>query len=133
MTGSGRLEDETQRMIASMTGGFGDRHWAALEAAEAVAAEVGRPVTQVALNWAARRPAIASTIIGARNTDQLEQNLAALEFELTDEQVARLDEASDPVTEKLHLMWRPEIQRQFMTPGYSVSKEPETYRPRTAA
>ncbi|WP_199040245.1 aldo/keto reductase [Glycomyces salinus] len=133
VTGTGRLEDETQRMIASMTGGFGDRHWAALAAAEAVAAEIGRPIAQVALNWVTRRSAIASTIIGARNTDQLEQNLAALEFELTDEQMARLDEASDAVTEKLHLMWRPEIQRQFMTPDYTVAKEPATYRPRTAA
>ena len=43
---------------------------------------VGRSPAQVALNWVARRPAVASTIIGATKPSQLDDNLAALAFEL---------------------------------------------------
>ena len=48
----------------------------------------------MALNWLLRRPTVASVIIGARNETQLRQNLEAVGWELTAEQVARLDEAS---------------------------------------
>jgi len=61
---------------------------------EAIAAELGRSVAQVALNWVLRRPTISTVVVGARNEEQLRQNLGAVEFQLTDEQVARLDKAS---------------------------------------
>jgi aryl-alcohol dehydrogenase-like predicted oxidoreductase len=61
---------------------------------EAVAEELGRSVSQVALNWVLRRPTISTVVVGARNEAQLRQNLGAVEFALSDEQVARLDKAS---------------------------------------
>jgi aryl-alcohol dehydrogenase-like predicted oxidoreductase len=48
----------------------------------------------VALNWLLQRPTVASVIIGARNEEQLKQNLAAAEWNLTAEQVVKLDKAS---------------------------------------
>ncbi|KOV26999.1 aldo/keto reductase [Streptomyces sp. XY431] len=65
-----------------------------VDALDAIAAETGRTVPQVALNWLLRRPTVSSVIIGARNEEQLRQNLGAVGWELTAEQVARLDAAS---------------------------------------
>jgi aryl-alcohol dehydrogenase-like predicted oxidoreductase len=62
----------------------------------ALSTETGRSVPQLALNWLLRKPTISSVIIGARNEQQLRDNLAAASFALTAEQVARLDEASQP-------------------------------------
>ena len=59
-----------------------------------VAKEVGKTVPQVALNWLLQRPTVATIIIGARNEEQLRQNLGAVGWNLTAEQVARLDAAS---------------------------------------
>ncbi|WP_406088262.1 aldo/keto reductase [Kitasatospora purpeofusca] len=65
-----------------------------VDALDAIAAETGRTVPQVAINWLLRRPTVSSVIIGARNEEQLRQNLGAVGWELTAEQVARLDAAS---------------------------------------
>ncbi len=73
---------------------FVDRNWTILEALRAVAAEQGRSPAQVALAWTLARPGITSVVIGASGVAQLDDNLAALEATLTDEQTRRLDEAS---------------------------------------
>jgi aryl-alcohol dehydrogenase-like predicted oxidoreductase len=59
-----------------------------------IAAETGKTVPQVALNWLLQRPTVSSVIIGARNEQQLRDNLGAVGWNLTPEQVARLDVAS---------------------------------------
>jgi aryl-alcohol dehydrogenase-like predicted oxidoreductase len=59
-----------------------------------IAAETGRAVPQIAINWLLTRPTVASVIIGARNEDQLRQNLGAVGWRLGDDQIARLDAAS---------------------------------------
>jgi aryl-alcohol dehydrogenase-like predicted oxidoreductase len=61
---------------------------------DAIAAETGKTLPQIALNWLLRRPTVSSVIIGARNEEQLRQNLGAVGWTLTPEQVARLDAAS---------------------------------------
>ena len=66
-----------------------------VDALDEVAKEIERSVPQVALNWLLTRPTVSSVIIGARNEEQLKQNLAAAEFTLTPEQVAKLDAASE--------------------------------------
>jgi len=66
-----------------------------VDALEQVAEEVGKTVPQVALNWLLQRPTVSSVIIGARNEEQLRQNLGAAGWNLTPEQVAKLDAASD--------------------------------------
>jgi aryl-alcohol dehydrogenase-like predicted oxidoreductase len=66
-----------------------------VDAIDTVAKETGKTVPQVALNWLLRRPTVSSVIIGARNEEQLRQNLAAVGWSLTQEQVSRLDAASE--------------------------------------
>jgi aryl-alcohol dehydrogenase-like predicted oxidoreductase len=65
-----------------------------VDALGAVAAETGKTVPQVALNWLLQRPTVSSVIVGARTEEQLRQNLAASGWNLTAEQVATLDKAS---------------------------------------
>ncbi|WP_067861757.1 aldo/keto reductase [Nocardia shimofusensis] len=59
-----------------------------------IAAETGRTVAQIALNWLLTRPTVSSVLVGARNEEQLRQNLGAVGWRLDDEQIARLDKAS---------------------------------------
>jgi aryl-alcohol dehydrogenase-like predicted oxidoreductase len=66
-----------------------------VDALDAVAKETGKTVPQIALNWLTRKPTIASVIIGARNEEQLRQNLAAIGWSLTPDQIAALDAASE--------------------------------------
>jgi aryl-alcohol dehydrogenase-like predicted oxidoreductase len=65
-----------------------------IDAIDAVAKENGRTVPQIALNWLLQRPTVATLVIGARNEEQLTQNLGAIGWSLTPDQVARLDAAS---------------------------------------
>jgi aryl-alcohol dehydrogenase-like predicted oxidoreductase len=65
-----------------------------VDALDAVAAETGKTVPQIALNWLLQRPTVSTVVIGARNEEQLRQNLGAVGWNLTAEQVAKLDAAS---------------------------------------
>lgn len=65
---------------------------------EAIAEETGKSVAQVSLNWLLQRPTVNNIIIGARNEAQLKQNLAAVGWNLSADQVKRLDAASDKPT-----------------------------------
>ncbi|MEJ2480564.1 MAG: aldo/keto reductase [Acidihalobacter sp.] len=66
-----------------------------VDALDEVAAETGKTVPQVALNWLLQRPTVSTVVVGARNEEQLKQNLGAVGWNLTDEQVAKLDAASE--------------------------------------
>jgi aryl-alcohol dehydrogenase-like predicted oxidoreductase len=77
-----------------------------IDALEVVAAETGKTVPQVAINWLLRRPTVSSVIIGARNEEQLRQNLEAVGWALTAEQVAALDTASDVLPSYPHTPYR---------------------------
>ena len=65
-----------------------------VDALDALAQESGRTVPQIALNWLLGRPTVSTLIIGARDEAQLRQNLGAVGWSLTREQIARLDAAS---------------------------------------
>jgi aryl-alcohol dehydrogenase-like predicted oxidoreductase len=65
-----------------------------VDALDAMSKETGKTVTQIALNWLLQRPTVSNVIIGARNEEQLKQNLGAVGWNLTKEQVAKLDAAS---------------------------------------
>jgi aryl-alcohol dehydrogenase-like predicted oxidoreductase len=77
-------------------------------ALDQVARETEKTVPQVALNWLLQRPTVSSVIIGARNEEQLRQNLGAVGWNLTPAQVAKLDAAS--ATTKAYPYWH---QDQF--------------------
>ncbi len=84
-----------------------DEHlYRVVDALEAVAAETGKTVPQVAINWLLRRPTVASVIIGARDEAQLRDNLGAVGWTLTPEQVAMLDAASDVLPPYPHTPYR---------------------------
>ena len=86
--GEGRLKQWTS--FKTIT----ERHWSTLEALRTVAAEVERPLAQVALAWAAAQPGITSTILGASKLNHFHDNLASLQISLTPEQMQTLNEAS---------------------------------------
>jgi aryl-alcohol dehydrogenase-like predicted oxidoreductase len=66
-----------------------------MDALDGVAKETGKSVPDIALNWLLQRPTVVSVIIGARNEEQLRQNLGAAGWKLTAEQMAKLDRASE--------------------------------------
>ncbi|MER9231374.1 aldo/keto reductase [Mesorhizobium sp. M0622] len=66
-----------------------------VEALDIVAKETGKTVPQIAINWLLQRPTVASVIIGARNEEQLRQNLGAVGWSLTADQMKKLDAASE--------------------------------------
>jgi aryl-alcohol dehydrogenase-like predicted oxidoreductase len=66
-----------------------------VDALDAVAEETGKTLPQVALNWLLQRPSVATVVIGARNEEQLKANLGAVGWNLTPEQMAKLDAASE--------------------------------------
>lgn len=65
-----------------------------IDALDEVAKEAGKSVPQVALNWVTQRPTVASVVIGARNEEQLKQNLGAIGWQLDKAHIAKLDAAS---------------------------------------
>jgi aryl-alcohol dehydrogenase-like predicted oxidoreductase len=70
-----------------------------VDALDAMAKETGKTVPQIALNWLLQRPTVSSVIVGARNEEQLRQNLGSVGWSLTAEQVAKLDATTDtPLT-----------------------------------
>ena len=84
-----------------------DEHlYGVIDALDAVAAETGRTVPQIALNWLLQRPTVASVIVGARNEEQLRQNLGAVGWRLTPDQIAALDAASDVMPPYPHTPYR---------------------------
>ena len=74
-----------------------------VDAIDEVAKETGKSVPQVALNWLLQRPTVCNLVIGARDEEQLKQNLGALEWKLTAEQVAKLEAASQ--VEPIYPYW----------------------------
>jgi aryl-alcohol dehydrogenase-like predicted oxidoreductase len=74
-----------------------------VDALDAIAKETGKSIPQIALNWLFHRPTVSSVIIGARDEKQLKDNLGAIGWKLTPEQIAKLDAASE--TTKPYPYW----------------------------
>jgi aryl-alcohol dehydrogenase-like predicted oxidoreductase len=72
-----------------------ERLFRIVEVLDVVSAETGKTLPQIALNWLLRRPSVSTVIIGARDEAQLVENIGAVGWVLTPEQIARLDQASD--------------------------------------
>ena len=107
--GEGRLE------IAKESGNpifhrFTQRNWQILKVLVDLAKQLGRPASQVALNWVATQPGVTSTIIGASKLSQLEDNLRYAEFEIPAEGRKRLDEVSAIELVHPYGFFRPDFQ-----------------------
>ena len=94
-TGDTRLGDDPGRGMEAYDRRGSDRTWRVIDAVAEVAENRGISMPEVALAWVNNRPAVTSTILGARTTDQLRTNLKAAGLELSSEECAALDEASD--------------------------------------
>ena len=88
-----------------------ERLYRVIDVLDALAGETDKAVPQIALNWLIQRPTVSSVIIGARNEAQLRQNLGAVGWTLTPDQIARLDAASAVMPPYPHFPYR--IQEGF--------------------
>ncbi|MBC7829161.1 MAG: aldo/keto reductase [Chitinophagaceae bacterium] len=84
-----------------------------IDTLEQLGTETGKTVAQIAINWLLRRPTVSSIIIGARNEEQLKQNLGSVGWNLTIEQVKKLDAASETPT--IYPYWH-QRQNQRLNP-----------------
>ena len=94
--GATRLGEDPDRGMEAYDRRSSDRTWRVIEAVQKVAEDRGASMAEVALAWVTGRPAVSSTILGARTTDQLQTNLRAAGLRLTPDETAVLDAASDP-------------------------------------
>ena len=126
-TGAGRLET----VKGSGNPGFekfNERNWAIVAELERVAMAVGRSMAQVALNWVAHRPGVATVILGATRPAQLEDNLGALDFELPPELRMQLDAVSAPLPRYPYTFFASNMQA-MLTGGATVGDKPAGYAP----
>jgi aryl-alcohol dehydrogenase-like predicted oxidoreductase len=94
-TGSTRLGEDPGRGMEAYDRRGTERTWNIIDAVQRIAEGRGVSMAEVALAWVRDRPAVTSTILGARTVEQLETNLRAAELQLTSEETAALDAASD--------------------------------------
>jgi aryl-alcohol dehydrogenase-like predicted oxidoreductase len=107
--GAGRLQtvkDSNNAAFNKLT----ERNFKIVAELEAVAREAGRSVAQVAINWVAGRPGVATVLVGATRKAQLDDNLAALDFELPAALRARLDAVSAPPATSPYTFFTPVMQ-----------------------
>jgi aryl-alcohol dehydrogenase-like predicted oxidoreductase len=124
LTGTGRLANpDTPGMKIT------ERDWRVVDALDRVATDLGRSMAQVAINWVATQPAVASVVLGASSPAQLDSNLAALDFEIPADARRRLDEASAPEVGAPYSMFTPEYQSWIVSPGLGIGDKPAGYRP----
>ena len=96
-TGATRLGEDPNRGVEGYDLRNNDRTWAVLAEVEAIRGSRGVTMAQVALNWLRNRPTVSSVLLGCRTVGQLDDNLAALDWNLDDDEMGRLDEVSVPV------------------------------------
>jgi aryl-alcohol dehydrogenase (NADP+) len=94
-TGSTRLGEDPGRGMEAYDRRGTERTWNIIDAVQRIAEGRGVSMAEVALAWVRDRPAVTSTILGARTVEQLDTNLRAAELQLTSEETAALDAASD--------------------------------------
>jgi aryl-alcohol dehydrogenase-like predicted oxidoreductase len=104
-----------------------ERNFRIVDELEKVAEAIDRPMAQVALNWVANRPGVASVIVGASKAEQLQVNLGALDFDLPAELASRLDEVSKPVAPFPYYFFTNAMQG-MMYGGARVGDKPPSYR-----
>lgn len=95
-SGSTRLGEDPTRGVEAYDLRDNPRTWAVVDEVASIADRRGVSMAQVALNWLRNRPAVLSVLLGCRTTDQLLDNLGALEWQLTESEMASLTEASAP-------------------------------------
>jgi aryl-alcohol dehydrogenase-like predicted oxidoreductase len=107
---------------------FTEKNWSIVDTLLDVARELDRKPAEVALAWITRRPAVASTIVGATQLEQLDTNLRALELEIPAELSAKLEAASRPEAVHPYMFFEPAMQG-MISGGTAVRAAQRWYRP----
>ncbi|MEM6520817.1 MAG: aldo/keto reductase [Cyanobacteria bacterium P01_C01_bin.70] len=129
---AGQLPEGEGRLITTAGSGnpafekFTDRNWGIVAELEKVARELDRSMAQVALNWVATQPGVASVLIGATKLHQLQDNLAALDFAIPADLRSRLDAASAMPKPFPYSFFGPELQG-MLSGGATVGDKPSGY------
>lgn len=118
--GSGRLDVPPFNGDSGFVAPYTDRQWDLLDELRAVAGELGRSPAQVAVNWVTGRPGVTSTLLGARNTAQLKDNLGALDFELPAGHAARLEAVCRPERYMPYTLFDQEFIDRLFTRDFEV-------------
>jgi aryl-alcohol dehydrogenase-like predicted oxidoreductase len=108
---------------------FTERNWRVVDTLIEVANELDRSPAQVAVNWITKRPGVTSTLIGATKLSQLEDNLAALSFDIPEELSRKLEQVSQPELVFPYMFFSPTMQG-MISGGVPVHAEPAWYRAR---
>jgi aryl-alcohol dehydrogenase-like predicted oxidoreductase len=95
-SGATRLGEDPNRGMEAYDRRGTRRTWDVIDAVQKIAEQRGVSMAEVALAWVGDRPAVASTILGARTAGQLETNLRAADLHLSPAETAALNAASDP-------------------------------------
>jgi aryl-alcohol dehydrogenase-like predicted oxidoreductase len=94
--GATRLGEDPGRGMEAYDRRGTEHTWQVVDTVRKIAAERGVTMAEIALAWVTGRPAVSSTILGARSAGQLDANLRAADLHLTAQETAELDAASDP-------------------------------------
>lgn len=105
---------------------FTEKNWAIVAELEKVAKDLKRSMAQVAINWVANRPSVASVLIGATKLHQLQDNLGALDFHIPSSWRERLDNVSKPETRFPYTFFEDGIQG-MINGGATVGDKPSSY------
>jgi aryl-alcohol dehydrogenase-like predicted oxidoreductase len=108
--GEGRMKAIRGSANPSFQKILSERNWTIVETLVEIAGRIGRSPAQVAINWVASRPGVVSTLIGATQLAQLEDNLHALDFELPPADAAKLEEISRPASLHPYLFFEPTMR-----------------------
>jgi aryl-alcohol dehydrogenase-like predicted oxidoreductase len=106
-----------------------ERDWQLLKPLEEVAGKLGVTMAQVAINWVATQPGIASAIVGASSAGQLDASMAALDFEIPAELRTLLDDASAVPPASVYRMFTAQYQNWIVSPDTKVGDKPAGYAP----
>jgi aryl-alcohol dehydrogenase-like predicted oxidoreductase len=127
VSGEGRL-DTLRDSQNSAFQKFTERNWKIVAELENVAKELGHSMAQIAVNWTANQPGVASVIVGATKLSQLEDNLKALDFQIPGELSSRLEAISRPEPQFPYTFFEPNHQGMIHG-GKPVGLKPTGYSP----
>ena len=116
--GEGRLNGPNP--FAGSFSKFTDHNWAVLDVLRGVAAELERPLAQVALAWTSAQPGITAPIIGASRAGQITENLASLEIHFSPDQLQALNDVSAPAPTFPYPIFTPALNRGAVFGGAAV-------------
>jgi aryl-alcohol dehydrogenase-like predicted oxidoreductase len=125
--GTGRLQT-VKHWGVPLWDKFNEKNFRIADALAGVSKELGRPPSQVAINWVAKRPGVSSTLIGASTLAQYEDNAGALEFEIPQELSQKLEVASRPEVVFPYTLHSPMVLSGLAYGGAQVSAEPRSFR-----